>query len=383
VRIRCALIVLLFAAAAAAQDAAVVRGRVLAADTGTPLPGARVSLGGLPVHVRSDAAGRFEMRVPPGGPPLAVDFPGYARVMLPRKPVAGDVEVRLSRAAGLTVHVIDQQGEPVAGANIRITCANGTSTGPSNDLGRRRDGHLQPGSCTVAVGNIGAWLRIAGEPTIDQLARAFEQLRAQAPAANAAAKAGETTVDLRAGEESALVALDTSPPAQPVVTILGDARRLPQGTASIRGRIIGPGRRPVEGARVSLSSAEGAQTAISAATGEYSLENLPAGRYRIRVARPGLASREYGQQGPGTTGRDVALRNGERLSGVDVAMTRGNAILGVVTGDNGLPIEGVGVQLFRLDDAPGRTRALASLPMLTATGDRGQFRLAMVPPGRY
>jgi hypothetical protein len=128
--------------------------------------------------------------------------------MLPRPANDARVEVRLVPSAALSVHVVDRQGEPVAGTNIRMTGANGTSVGPSNDLGYRRNGHLQPGRCGVAVGNIGAWLRIAGEPTIDQLAKAFEQLRAQAPGANEASKIGEMTIDLRAGEEAALMVLD-------------------------------------------------------------------------------------------------------------------------------------------------------------------------------
>jgi hypothetical protein len=284
--------------------------------------------------------------------------------MLPRPANDARVEVRLVPSAALSVHVVDRQGEPVAGTNIRMTGANGTSVGPSNDLGYRRNGHLQPGRCGVAVGNIGAWLRIAGEPTIDQLAKAFEQLRAQAPGANEASKIGEMTIDLRAGEEAALMVLDVSPPPPPTVTVFGNARPLPDGVGAIRGRILGPDRRPVADARVTIASDEGSRTTISGPSGDYAIDTLPAGRFRMRASKPGLVSREYGQLGPGTVARDIARGTGERLSGMDITLTRGNAISGRVTGDDGQPIEGIGVQLFRFNAAPGQTRTLASLAML-------------------
>lgn len=382
-RLSLALFVLFHAVAAEAQDTVMMRGVVVADDSGAPIAGARVALGGMPVHVRTDASGRFEFRVPKSGFDLAVVKPGFARVMVPRPATDQDVTLRLVRSAALTVRVIDLQGEPVAGTSVRIACSNGTSTGPSNDLGERRDGSLRPGPCRVNVGNVGAWLRVAGEPTIDQLTKAIEQLRTRAPEANASAKAEETTIDLRAGEEASLVALDASPPARPTVSVLGEAVRLPPGKGSVRGRILGPGRRPVEGARVTVGSSDGSLSTFSGPTGEYAFDDVPAGRFRVRASRPGLASREFGQTGSATQGRDVALGAGERLAGVDVALTRGSAITGGVTGDAGEPIEGLGVQLFRFDDAPGRTRSIASLPALTSTDDRGRFRLAMVPPGSY
>jgi hypothetical protein len=378
-----ALFVLLQAAAVSAQDAVLVRGRVVADDTGAPIAGARVALGGLPLHVRTDGAGRFEFRVPALAAQVAIDHPGYARAMLPRTPTSDEVPVRLVRAAALTVHIVDLQGEPVAGTNIRIRCANGTSVGPSNDLGYRRDAHLQPGRCGVNVGNVGAWLRIAGEPTLVQIAKAFAQLQARAPDAAAAAKVEEMPVDLQPGEEAAIVVLDSAAPPQSIVTILGEARRLPPGNGSVHGRIVGPGRRPVEGARVTLSSGDGAVTVLSSAAGDYAFEKVPAGRFKVRAALPGLVTREYGQQTTGTQGRDVDLREGARLSGIDITLTRGNAISGVVTGDLGEPIEGLGVQLFRFDDGVGRTRSIASLPSLTSTDDRGRFRLPMLAPGKY
>src|SRR5262245_37477440 len=329
-----ALFALLYAAAAFAQDTVLVRGRVVADDTGAPVAGARVALGGLPVHVRTDAAGRFEFRVPASGAPVAIDYPGYARAMLPRQVTADDVSVRLVRAAALTVQIIDQRGEPVAGTNVRIRCGNGTSVGPSNDLGQRRDAHLQPGQCGVNVGNVGAWLRVAGEPTLDQIAKAFAQLQTRAPAANAAAKVDEMAVELRPAEEASIIVLDAAAPAQSTVTILGEARRLPAGSGSVRGRIVGPGRRPVEGARVTLSNGDGILNTFSAASGEYRFDKVPAGRFKVRAERPGLVTREFGQQAPGTQGRDVDVRDGARLSAIDITMTRGSAITGVVTGDD-------------------------------------------------
>ena len=211
-------------------------------------------------------------------------------------------------AVALTVHVIDQRGEPVAGANIRLSCPNGGLTSTSNDLGERRFGSLQPGGCGVNVGNVGAWLKIAGHPTLDQLANAFGQLQKMKPAAESAAKAEGIPVELRAGEEASIVLLDSSPPARPTVTVLGEATRFPPGTASVRGLIVGPGRRPVEGARVLIHSSAGQLTTFSTASGAYVFDGLPAGRFRVQASRPGLATREFGQVAAGAPGRDVTVR---------------------------------------------------------------------------
>jgi hypothetical protein len=391
-----ALFVLLHAAAASAQtggglpagllpaalQGGVVRGRVVADDTGAPIAGARVAVAGFVIHTRSDADGRFELPLAIPGR-VAVDFPGYARVLLPPTATADDVSVRLVRAAALTVQIINQQGEPVAGTNVRIACGNGASSGASNDLGQRRDAHLQPGPCTVNVGNVGAWIRLAGEPTLDQIGTAFAQLRSRASAATAAAAAEAIAVDLRAGEEASIVLLDAKAPPQSTVTIFGEARRLPSGGGSVRGRIEGPGRRPVEGASVTLSNADGILNTSSGPSGAYVFNNVPAGRFKVRASRPGLVTREYGQPAPGTQGRDVDLRDDAQLSGIDIPLTRGNVITGTVSGDGGQPLEGIGVQLFQFDDAPGRTRTISSLPVVTSTDDRGRFRLPAQAPGRY
>jgi len=377
-----ALFVLLHAAAASAQGT-VLRGRVIADETGAPIAGARVAVAGFVIHVRTDADGRFEFRVPLPGAPVAIDYPGYARKVLPPAARTDDVSVRLVRAAALTVQIINQQGEPVSGTNIRISCGNGASVGVSNDLGQRRDAHLQPGPCGVNVGNVGAWLRMAGEPTLNQIAKAFAELQSRAAAVNAAAKAEAITVDLRPGEEGSIVLLDASPSPQPTVTVLGAARRLPPGSASVHGRIVGPGRRPVDGARVTLSNEDGTLNTLSAASGEYVFDKVPAGRFKVRAERPGLATREYGQPAGGGQGRDVDVRAGAQLSAIDISLTRGNTITGVVTGDRGEPLEGVGVQLFRFDDGAGRTRSISSLPVLTSTDDRGRFRLPTQTPGKY
>src|SRR5438552_4408426 len=101
-----------------AQPSRTITGRVIADDTGDPLHNARVSLSpsaqGTPV-VLSDSDGRFTLTVPAGRYSVVASKTGYGRR---ETPIAESdrVEIRLLRSAAISGRVVDEVGDPAAGA---------------------------------------------------------------------------------------------------------------------------------------------------------------------------------------------------------------------------------------------------------------------------
>jgi carboxypeptidase family protein len=119
---RVALIILIIAVVAAASGAqSTIRGRVLADDTGDPIPNARVSITpaapGTPV-VLADADGRFALQAPAGRIGVAASKSGYARLELTLPAAAEPLEIRLRKGAAISGRVVDEFGDPVAGARV-------------------------------------------------------------------------------------------------------------------------------------------------------------------------------------------------------------------------------------------------------------------------
>jgi hypothetical protein len=128
-------------AAPGAAQAAVIRGRVVADDTGEPVAAARVLAQVLPtvagqrlspVETVTDAAGRFELReVPPGRLNLSAGARGFTTSFYrPTSPsqapalrpgqVLADITIRLRRSATLSGVVRDPAGRPAAYLQLTI-----------------------------------------------------------------------------------------------------------------------------------------------------------------------------------------------------------------------------------------------------------------------
>src|SRR4051794_38669412 len=86
------------------------------------------------------------------------------------------------------------------------------------------------------------------------------------------------------------------------------------GRAAIHGRVVaGDTGQPLSRARITVSAPElreqgGRRTTSTNRDGRYELNNLPAGRYSVSVARSGFLTLRYGQRRPLEQGKilDVA-----------------------------------------------------------------------------
>ena len=162
------------------------------------------------------------------------------------------------------------------------------------------------------------------------------------------------------------------------------------GTARISGRIIAVDTgNPIARAQVQINSPvlPKARQVMTDASGRYEITDLPAGRYKLFVARLGFVTIEYGQSRPFEPGRDLELFDGQTLDGIDFALSRGGVITGRVTDQNGEPQPGLAMSAMRFAWGPSGTRSLerASSGFFggIVTDDLGQFRIYGLMPGSY
>lgn len=164
---------------AAPAGTAVIRGRILTVDTGTPIRRAQVraTSGGGRVHLTTtDAQGRFEFRdLPAGRWDLSASKAGFVTlrygqrrpfeagrpIELADKQVIDRADFSLPRGGAITGHVFDEFGDAVAGARVqvmryqmlqgvrRLTPAGGGDQ--SDDTGAFRVFGLMPGDYFVSA----------------------------------------------------------------------------------------------------------------------------------------------------------------------------------------------------------------------------------------
>jgi hypothetical protein len=122
--------------------------------------------------------------------------------------------------------------------------------------------------------------------------------------------------------------------------------------------------------------------ATSDRNGRFAFANVPAGTYRISVARNGYVRQEYGQRVFGGQGRTITVATGQEIRDVAVQLVPAGNLSGVVRDPSGEPIPGAQVQLLRFtyNQAGARTFQVAGGDR---SNDRGEYRVYWVTPGRY
>lgn len=179
-----------------------------------------------------------------------------------------------------------------------------------------------------------------------------------------------------------------------VVLLLGQRSRtqlltspLHQGTAAVSGVIVdGATQAPVGGALVQLSIGDGravgsAGRQLTDSKGRFVFVDLqPTSRVTIRVSKLGYLDGGYGS-GPGASGKWVAVRDGEWVGNVRVPLWRPASLSGTVVDEQGDPVVNVYVLALAKVDVLGHD-VFATGPLAT-TDERGRYRIAGLPPGKY
>lgn len=387
---------------AASRDA-VVRGRVVATDTGEALRNARVVL--VSDHsaaaVLTDAEGRFSIATPAGHREIAVSKTGYATAVV--APLADGVEVRLARGAVITGRVTDERGVPLPMMSVvadRIVRAGSTISpervafAETDDHGEYRLFALAAGD--YAVGMIGGARFLSGGGIVPGESGAFSYY----PGVPVLQRA--QPIHVAAGDEVAGIDLTNKyivPPARNVSGLIVPTptpRKVlpppsePGPPGTIRGRVVGPEGLPLARARVELESSRRLFSPDSTQTdddGWYAFHDVAAGSYVLATTMPGFARTTVGQRSPWERGELVTVGADRAEVRIDVTVRRGNAIAGRVLDEYGDPVENAAVTTSAIRVVGGRRQLVgwprAAIRALTRTDDRGRFRVYGLSPGQY
>jgi hypothetical protein len=317
-------------------------GQALDAGSTRPVPGALITLvlsGATPIRALADSQGRFAFldlpkgrfnisatkagyvdgaygRTRPGGPTLSLDLADGEKV--------GTASVSLWKYAAIAGTIVDEQGEPVVNATVRVlkhAVVGGQwkyQNGPSDttdDRGAYRIGLLEPGEYIVAVpmGQNEPMQVIERGPEVMRDVMTVASVRVAAAGA-AGGGGGNLTFVTGAGDgPNAGMSEDGHPLAYPTqfypaapssaraaaITVgSGDERTgidfqlKPVRTVKVAGMAMGPDG-PMGGLQLTLAPAEATDlvtsietmTAISGEGGAFNFTAVPAGQYILRSTK--------------------------------------------------------------------------------------------------
>jgi protocatechuate 3,4-dioxygenase beta subunit len=316
---------------------AIIRGRVLTADTGTPVRRAQVRAVAAGSRsnrlVTTDEQGAFELRDLPGGRwNVSASKAGFVTMSFgQRRPFEAGrpieladaqtmerVDLVLPRGAAITGRLVDEFGDPVARARVqaqRYQLVQGTRrltpigiTAQSDDRGAFRLYGLMPGEYYVS-----ALLRAL---PVDDPADTTSYAPTYYPGTGSVTEAQPVSLDV-AAEASISFAL------MPVVT------------ARITGSVLSSTGAPLSNARVILTATDltGAPSAAFGAGGRvladgtFTLANVAPGSYTL-TAVSGVGRNASPDSERGFAAISVA---GEDLTGVSVFTSRGATVTGTVS----------------------------------------------------
>jgi len=132
--------------------------------------------------------------------------------------------------------------------------------------------------------------------------------------------------------------------------------------------------------------------------GKFVFEDVAAGRYMLVSEKTGFVTQRYGARSDSSPGTPLALETGNELKDVVIQMTPQAVIAGRVSDQDGDPVSGIAVSVFRYGYTNGR-RTLTpgggpgpggrggpigpGGPGGAVTDDQGNFRIGNLSPGRY
>jgi hypothetical protein len=348
----CLLIGLLLAAPGVTAQPVepIIRGRVVAEENDRPLRRALVEVTAGEGRIRpvlTDDQGRFEIRPPDASTPLAVSKAGYATAKLtpPRRSTntAPEFVVRLPRGGVISGRIIDSNGETAIGMKLtaRLEGTAGetrTFDGEADDLGEYRISGLPAGRYVIS--QAATTTRVLTTMEYSRLEELLKQGRRFQDVLLEPPKGPSRPVDVRSGEETSSIDLEVSAlhtirsllpmmnPAQfaaPPGQVPGSTISRSNSPASI---VIGPPQAQLGGGRV------------------------------LNV---------FGNEGPRS---------------LDLTLSGGAAISGIIVDNAGEPFQGITVRALHVRHENGRTVARA-VAWPRVTDDRGRYRLFGLAPGSY
>ena len=124
------------------------------------------------------------------------------------------------------------------------------------------------------------------------------------------------------------------------------------------------------------------RTAKTDRNGKFIFEKVLPGEYQLIATRAGgYVPAEYGQRSVSSVGIEFQVTAGQRMTGIQLALSPTGSISGRVYDRDGEPLGRAQVQALRSVFRDGRR--LLTIVQMVETNDRGEYRLFWLPPGRY
>lgn len=331
--------------------------QVVAADTGQPLPGAKVLLNFVangewvaPEDLETDREGACMVPLPRGALmrlDVGAHFPGYENRFFTwrsdwQHPRPDAYTLKLGRAETVGGQVVDEQTRPLAGVSVWLAYGVGDTSWREPDEDRERTGFLRRFRLGVTDAQ-GRWLCATIPPTGKRFAFEFEHPDYVKEDSLSVSRDDETAV----GRET--LALLRS---RKTVTTMR------MGAVAF-GQIVNAADEPIPGARVGTSWHEVAATTDAA--GQFTVRSLPRGEATFTATADGYSPKQFSVQAGGEA--------------VRVRLEAGAVLRARIVSTNGEPIAGA---TLLLDEGFG----FGALGWDSNTDDTGRVEWRSAPPGR-
>jgi len=336
----------------APRGTAIMRGQIVAADTGTPIRRAQVRISSAEARegrlAATDAQGRFEIKeLPAGRYTMSASKGGFVSLQYgQRRPSESGTPIELGdgqtldklvialpRGSVLGGRITDEFGEPVANASViamrysyaaggrRLTAAAGSNArDTTDDQGHFRLFGLPPGEYFVS-----ATLRTGGAEAADPSGETSGYAATYYPGTPNIAEAARVTLAVsqentnvsfgliatRLVRVSGTVMSSDGAPAAGATVML-----VPGGTAAGRGIVM----------------QQGGTGSRSDRTGAFQMANVAPGRYQVQA-------RSGGRGGEGELARMDLVVGAEDVTGLTLVTAPGAVVTGTVVSDTGEPLD--------------------------------------------
>jgi hypothetical protein len=333
--------------ATAAKGTGVIRGRVVAADSGRPLRRARVSVTGIGLGasgqkststgldgsyvIKDLPAARYRITVTRGGY-LRIEY-GQRRPNEQGRPVElgqgqtlEKIDVALPRMSGISGRITDEAGEPIEGVSVfamrslyfegkrKLVPVSGSSV-TTDDEGEYRIPRLAPGSYQVMASTKETWTVVdsAGRETVFGYMPSYF--------AGVAAPGEARRVNVALGEYVRSVDFQLVPGrAAKISGIAVDSKGRPFSRITASEQIRGLG----------FGSFRGGPGATIGADGTFTIRDVPPGEYTLETSR-------YGPEADGPP--EVALMtifvDGNDIEGLLLTGSNGGSVSGKIVSEDG------------------------------------------------
>jgi len=156
--------------------------------------------------------------------------------------------------------------------------------------------------------------------------------------------------------------------------------------ASIEGRVVRAGTNdPIARVEVIARRDDGSRAlppVTTDAQGHFVIKNLDPGLYSLVADRNGFGPQRYGQRKPRGPGTELNLSAGQELKDLVFPLIPAGAISGRITDETGEPLMGFNIAIEETVYWDSGARHFQAVKTAT-TDDRGEYRVFMLPPGRY